>query len=204
MSVAELKVISGGKQTFRTVEVVRQAESDRWAIVEAIEQDVLERLPAEAPAHAGADGINTGFYAICDEIADAIREANVDPYKAKTIAQFYRVAQAWPRDLRVKGATFGAHERLYAREDRVSRLSKLVDRSSDGRVNRQDVDLWLSNLKPATVRGFLDNVEHAVRSAVFSKGKPWSHVAQDDRDEIAHRLRRIAEEVQHAEGKFGK
>lgn len=204
MGVAELKVIHGGKQTFRTVEVVRQAESDRWAIVEAIQEDIdADPLSARAlrddTAHKGAD-----YRDLCSSIADACRAEGADAWKAETVSKLYRVAVAWPRESRVKGATYGAHERMFHREDRVSRLSKLVERSSSGRVNRNDVDLWLSNTKTTKTLGFLEAIDKAVRSALLSKGKPWTHVVQDDRDEIARRLRIIAEEVQHSEGKFGR
>lgn len=200
----DLSVITGGKPSFRTVEVVKRAESDRWDIVEAIQADVdASGLTAHAvrddTAHKGQE-----FNDLCSNIADACRAEGADSWKARTVSNLYRVAVAWPRESRIEGATYGAHERLFHREDRVNRLTKLVERSSDGKVNRNDVDLWLSTLKPASVRGFLDGIDHAVRAAVFNKGKPWTHVAQDDRDEIARRLRAVAEEVQHSEGKFGR
>lgn len=202
MSTAELRVVKGGKQTFRTVEVVRQAESDRWAIVEAVEEDI-DTAGFSAVARATAnEPKGSEFIDFCSEIAAACRGEGADAWKAQTVSRLYRVSVAWPRDSRVSGATYGAHERLFSREDRVNRLSKLVDRSSDGKVNRNDVDLWLSTLKTRAIVGFLDGIDKAVRSAVLAKGKPWSHVAQDDREEIARRLRIVADEVQHGEGKF--
>jgi len=208
LSVTELKVLPGGKQSFRTVEVVKRAESDRWDIVEAIQQDIDDAgqsISARAlMSEAGGVGKGQDYRDLCMSIADACRVEGADAWKAETVSKLYRVAVAWPSDSRIAGATYGAHERLFSREDRESRLRKLVERSSDGHVNRNDVDLWLSNLKPANVRGFLDGIDHAVRSALANKGKPWSHVTQDDRDAIAHGLRAVAEEVQHAEGKFGK
>jgi len=205
MSTAEMKVIKGGRQaTFRTVEVVRQAESDRWAIVEAIEEDIdaaglTARAVRDDTAHKGAE-----FDELCSRIADACRGEGADAWKTRTVSNLYRVAVAWPTESRVEGATYGAHERMFAREDRVTRLQKLVARSSDGKINRNDVDLWLSSHKKSTVVGFLDGIDKAVRSALLAKGKPWSHVSQEDREVIAHRLRAVAEEVQHAEGKFAR
>lgn len=202
MSTAELQVIKGGKQTFRTVEVVRQAESDRWAIAEAIVEDCEARGFGASVARAHDGNLGPEFVELCSEIAAACRGEGADTWKPKTVAKLRSVGLAWPVETRVAGATYGAHERMYAREDRVTRLERLVARSSDGKVNRNDVDLWLSTLKPQPVVGFLDGIEKAVRSALLAKGKPWGHVSQDDRGEIARRLRVIAAEIENAEGKF--
>lgn len=197
----KLKALKGGKQSFRTVEVVRRVEHDRWDLVEAVEQDIVSRLGREAIAlaHARPSGVHTGLYAVCDEIADAVRAEGTEPLKRESIARFFVVSQAWPREARVKGASYGAHERLFARGDRVARLQNLVDRASDGRVNRNDVDRWLADQKPRKFIGFLDGIERGVRAVLKAKGKPWTKVADDDRQEIARMLRTIANEIENGE-----
>jgi hypothetical protein len=195
------EVIPINRTAFRTVEVVRRAEADRWDIVQAVQADI----DAEFPAHAGDSSPGPKgpeYHDLCSRIADAAREEGADSWKTQTVSNLYRVAVAWPPEDRVQGATYGAHERLFAREDRVQRLTRLVERSSDGHINRNDVDLWLSTLRPSNVRGFLDGMEHAVRSVLRNKGKPWSKVEQGDRDAIATFLEDIAEEIR--EGRFPK
>ena len=121
LSTAEapkLTAVKGGKQTFRTVEVVKRAEHDRWDIVEAIKQDIDA---AGFTAHAvndkaGPKGIE--FTNVCMAIADAARAEGADGWQARTVSILYRVAVAWPREDRVTGASYGAHERLFHRADR--------------------------------------------------------------------------------------
>ncbi len=96
--------------TFRTVEVVRQAESDRWAIVEAIQDDFAVAGVVESPARAGdsKSGPKGAEYSdLCSRIASACRSEGADAWKAKTVSNLYRVAVAWPTESRVEGATYG-------------------------------------------------------------------------------------------------
>lgn len=76
----ELHVVPGAR-SFRTVEVVRRAEHDRWDIVEAIQQDI-DDAGEESTARAvdSKDGPKGA------EFAAAIRVAGAEPLQAKTVA----------------------------------------------------------------------------------------------------------------------
>lgn len=196
-----LRAVNGGKQSFRTVEVVKRAEHDRWDIVEAVQQDIATNpsLAARAADSLPGQRLPVELEQLCSEIADACRGEGADTWKTKTVVDLYRVAQAWPRESRVEGASYGAHERLFTRPDRAVRLQKMVERSSDGRINRNDVDRWLADQKPRKFVGFLEGIERGVRAVLKVKGRPWAKVADEDRAEIARVLRRIANEIENGE-----
>jgi len=194
----ELTVIEGGKKPLRLVEAFRHQNSTAWEVADAITADIEERFPHVARA-TGESPANTGLKEALVEILAEARDDGVD-LKTSTATDYYRTSIAWQPVDRDPRASFKVHRRLYAKPNRKELLGKWL--SKYGKVTDQDAQRLLSEQKPQRLLSFLDGVEDGVRRLLIARGKPWGQVTQGDRDEIAARLRGIAEEIQHREGRF--
>ena len=204
-----LKVLEGGKTDAlaRVVEAAKRLEEheevDRWEFAD----DVREAVDALSSNQNGfglsqGAGDRTGLYAAIDEVNSALYDAGVISVGRQSIVGSYATAKAWPATERVRGATYWAHYELRGREwegRRQRALLRLVSESSKGRVGPQIVRTWKASVTPTDLTPFLEKVDKRVRSAIKSAATPWDRVTDDDRQQIAISLRRLADEIQAGE-----
>ena len=169
-------------------------ESGSWRLADALVEDIGEdHRAARDDPHT-----KTGLFAKLEEAYWEARDAGAKDLKSKTLARKYTTGAAWPAETRVSGASYAAHEALSPREfdgRREKALRRLVERSSDGWVGRDQVRLWKQHRKPTEVVPFLDQVERGLRSVLVRKGKPWNRLGQGDREAISKILHQLGNEV---------
>lgn len=202
MSTAELTAIKGGKKELHLVEAFRRQNADLWDVADALLDDIRERADEDTVAAILVGNSKpTGLTEVLIDVLHEARKEGVD-LKTSTATIYLRTALAWTPQVRTQGVSFAVHARLRAKPDRVALMNRWVKKF--GTVTEADALRELSEGKPKKTLTFLDGIEQAVRSVLQSHGKPWTHVAQGDRDEIARRLHVIGNEIINAEGKFGR
>lgn len=187
----------------RSVEVAKRTERDNWELADAIRADLHDANPNLAAARFGP-GVSTGLTDAEKALHEEMAAAGVVDIRQSYLHDLYVTSVAWPEDDRVPGASFRSHYLLrsqtYDHGKRRAILERLAAKSKSGRVGQLDVQVWISEHRPRQSYTFLQLVERRIRGSVKGAASPWHLVAEDDRQQIATILHRIAAEV--AEGTF--
>lgn len=199
-----LRVVPGGKKTFRSVEIAKRAETDSWALADAVFEDLAALRPDLALETSRADGVKTGLTEAESEIADALTKEGLD-YAKTYVHDLFVTSRAWPPEERLESASFNAHYLLRSKtydRNRKQILERLERKSRTGKVTGQAVQIYISERKPKHTWTFIALVDRRVRASLKGAAQPWHLVADEDRERIADLLRTIAKEVE--DGTFPK
>jgi hypothetical protein len=132
-------------------EVLRREDSTEWekcdAVAEAVD-DQAEREGRRRPGDVDPDPSGrTGLSRLVEKVWGELFDADIPEQPAiKTVSRWYAMAEAWPAETRVTGASYAAHRLLAPAKyrHRQGTLSKLVDKSGKRRVSEADVRNWIA------------------------------------------------------------